>query len=464
VSLAAAPARAESVVTIWDQAALDAVRDTKPGPPVVARAMAIVHTACFDAWAAYDDRAVGTRLGSYIRRPAAERTHANKRKAVSFAAYRALCDLFPQEAEVAYFTSVLRRLGYDPDETSLDPSTPAGMGNLAARALLDYRHGDGSNQLGDLHPGAYSDYTGYTPVNTPQQILDPNRWQPLEVDDGAGGVKTQQCIAPHWGNVVPFALKSSAELRPARGPARYPSHRYAEQARKALDYSAHLTDRQKVIVEYWADGPASELPPGHWCLLAQWVSQRHGYGLDQDVKLFFALANATMDAGIGCWETKRFYDSVRPITAVHFLYGDKKVTAWAGPYRGTQRIRGRDWSPYGQAATIRTPAFPEYTSGHSTYSAAAAEILRRFTGTDKFGYSITIGIGQSLTEPGVTPRKPITLRFQTYTDAAEQAGMSRIYGGIHFMDGNLDAQSMGRRIGNRVWQKALTYIRGTAQP
>jgi hypothetical protein len=85
----------DNLVLRWDAAAIQAVRDTAPAPPVVARALAITHTAMFDAWAAYDPKAVGTRLGGSLRRPAAERTPANKNQAVSYGAYRALADLFP---------------------------------------------------------------------------------------------------------------------------------------------------------------------------------------------------------------------------------------------------------------------------------------------------------------------------------------------------------------------------------
>src|SRR5581483_5010100 len=100
--------------------------------------------------------------------------------------------------------------------------------------------------------------------------------------------------------------------------------------------SAALTDEQKMIAEYWADGPRSELPPGHWDLFAQFVSRRdrhaaREHGLDLDVKLFFALTNAIHDAGICCWDNKRAFDSVRPITALRHLFRGRQVSAWGGP-------------------------------------------------------------------------------------------------------------------------------------
>src|SRR5438874_5534313 len=150
----------ESAVLLWNDAALQAVRDTHPGPPQCARAMAMVDTSMYDAWAAYDPLAVGTRLGGALRRPEAERTTDNKAEAISFAAYRTLADLFPQPDQIGKFQELMRLLGYDPGDNSTDPAQPSGVGNLAAQAVLDFRHKDGSNQMGDLHPGAYSDYTG----------------------------------------------------------------------------------------------------------------------------------------------------------------------------------------------------------------------------------------------------------------------------------------------------------------
>src|SRR5579872_5279319 len=97
-------------VVSWNNTLLQSIRDTKPGPPMVARDIAIAHTAMFDAWAAYDAHADGTRLGGALRRPERERTLDNKQKAISFAAYRALLDLFPTEA--AMFTAEMTSLGY----------------------------------------------------------------------------------------------------------------------------------------------------------------------------------------------------------------------------------------------------------------------------------------------------------------------------------------------------------------
>lgn len=424
---------------------------------MVARALAILHTCIYDAWAAYDPLALGTRLDEFLRRPDAEHTLENKSKAISYAAYHALVDLYP--SEITLFKNLMTSLGYDPNDTSTDTTTPGGIGNLAAQAVITFRYGDGANQLGDLHPGAYSDYTGYVPVNDPDHINDPNLWQPLRVSNGQGGFVTQTYIAPHWGLVTPFALTSGSQLQPDDGPQTYPSDGYLEQAQQILDYSANLTDEQKVIAEYWADGPKSELPSGHWCLFAQFVSQRDSHGLDDDVQMFFALTNAIFDASIVGWDAKRAFNSVRPVTAIHAMFTGQQITAWGGPYQGTRQIDGKDWQPY-QAVTVVTPPFPEFFSGHSVFSAAGAEILQRFTGSDDFGNSFTQPAGSSRVEPGKTPAADVTLSWATFSDAADEAGISRRYGGIHFEQGDLVGRALGRQVAAQAWDRAQAYITG----
>ena len=444
----------DNVVLQWNAAALQAIRDTAPAPPVAARALAITHTAMFDAWAAYDRNAVGTQLGGELRRPAAERTLENKQEAISYGAYRALVDLFP--TRVADFDALMDALGYDPANTSTDVGAPAGIGNAAAAALLEYRHRDGSNQLGDLAPGAYSDWTGYTPVNSPDELVDPTRWQPLRLPNGM----VQRFAVPHWGRVQPFALPSGSVLR-APPPPDFYSAQHLSEVDELVTFSAGLDDRTKAIAEYWSDGPRSEQPPGHWCVFAQWVSKRDGNSLDKDVKLFFALTNAQFDASIAAWDTKRFYDNERPITGIRYLKRGQTIMAWAGPYQGTQPIPGETWTPYFRPDVI-TPPFPDHVSGHSTFSAASATVLAAFTLSDRFGASATVRAGSSLIEPGATPSVDITLSWATFSDAAEEAGLSRRYSGIHYESADVDGRTMGRKVGAAVTLTALGYILGIA--
>ncbi|MFL6463521.1 MAG: DUF6851 domain-containing protein [Bryobacteraceae bacterium] len=183
---------------------------------MVSRALAIVHTCIYDAWAAYDEHALGTRLGSSLRQPGSERQLTNKNEAISFAAYRALIDLFPAD-EAAVFRPLMLQLGYNPDDTSTDTHTPAGVGNVACHAVLQFRHQDGSNQLGNLSGNGvpYADYTGYTPINHPSPVppdpatvVDPNHWQPLQYFDATHTFVTQSFVGAHWYKVLPFALRS----------------------------------------------------------------------------------------------------------------------------------------------------------------------------------------------------------------------------------------------------------------
>jgi hypothetical protein len=449
-------ATGDNVVLLWDEATLQGIRDTRPPPTVTARALAVVHASIYEAWAAYDARAVGTRLGGALRRPAAERTLTNKNAAISHAAYRALVDLFP--ARRGAFDALMATLGYDPAEAAGDTS-PAGVGNRAAAAVLAYRAGDGANQA-----GGYADTTGYQPVNIPDEVLDPDRWQPLRLPSGA----MQAFATPHWYRVTPYALRSAAQFRPD-GPAAHvdergrPNRAYIRQAREVLRDSRQLDDRTKSIAAYWWDGPSTELPPGHWCLLAQYVSRRDRHSVDQDAKMFLALTGALLDASIAAWDAKRAYDSVRPITAVRELYRGRTVLAWGGPGQGTIAIRGEHWLPY-QPPSVVTPPFAEYVSGHSTFSAAAAEVLASFTASQRFGFSVTIPAGSSMIEPGVVPSRPVTLTFRTFAEAADQAGRSRRYGGIHFEAGDLDGRRLGRCVGANAWAKTSGYFAGTAAP
>lgn len=442
---------ADNVVLRWNQATLEAIQITRMPPPVAARALAIVHTCIFDSWAAYDDVATGTQFGPRLRRPNSERIIANKEKAVSFAAYLALVDLFPSQ-RVTEFDPLMTNLGFDPSDPSNDVSKPDGIAKIACQAVLNSRHADGSNQLGDMSPGAYADYTGYSPRNTAQFLTDPNRWQPLLIN----GVP-QRWQLPQWGLVKPFALQAGSEYRTAvlsDGPFRYPSDGYWKQGLDVIEINSHLGDREKVIAEYWADGAGTFTPPGHWNIFAEEISRRDRHTLDEDVKLFFILGNALMDSGIAAWDAKRFTDSIRPISVIRAM-GSMRAMAWAGPGLGVRMIDCRDFRSY-----LPTPAFPSYVSGHSAFSSAAAEVLKRFTGSDRFFASFTAPPGSSLIEPGLTPMLPTILSWTTFSEAADQAGLSRRYGGIHFEADDLAGRKLGRFVADKVWLKAERYIQG----
>jgi len=204
----------------------------------------------------------------------------------------------------------MAQLGYDINDTSLNITEPSGIGNVACTAVLDFRHSDGSNQLGNMTASGvpYADYTDYIAVNKPSTVpvsdfstvIDPNRWQPLTYFNGVK-VVTPVFVGAQWYKVTPFAMTSNDEFLPfvsRFGPALFGSSTYLQQAEELIALSAGLTDMQKMIAEYWANGPHSELPPGHWDLFAQFVSARDQHTVDDDAKMFFALTNAISDAGI----------------------------------------------------------------------------------------------------------------------------------------------------------------------
>ncbi len=175
--------------------------------------------------------------------------------------------------------------------------------------------------------------------------------------------------------------------------------------------------------------------------------------------MFFAMTNAIFDGGIVAWDAKRAFNSVRPVTAIPFLFQGQQIQAWGGPFKGTITMDGRNWTPY-QPSTFPTPPFPECSSGHSTFSAAGAEILKLFTESDAFGNSVSFLAGTSKIEPGHTPAQPLTLTWNTFTDAANQAGISRRYGGIHFEAGDQTGRVTGRLIADQAWAKAVSLWRG----
>lgn len=461
---------ASGTVTGWTGTALQAVRSTKPGPPMAARSFAILYTCMYNAWCAYDAQALPTLPGPVGRRSRSERSAANKAMAMSYAAHAALVDQYPGER--AAFDAYLQRLGYALPAASLDTGTAAGVGLALARNEIAYCHTDGANQLGELAASGlpYADYTGYMARNPAMDIArptplaaipHPGHWQPLSYTDAGGVLRTSGFLAAAWPRVRPFALASSDQFRPGP-PASFGSAEFLEQTRRVVEVQAALGPEQKVIADYWADGPSSELPPGHWLALALYVSARDGHTDDEDIRMFFALSNAMADAAIAAWDAKRAYDSARPITAVRYLLHDQAITGYGtlGPAGGLRAIRGESWLPY-QPLSFPTPPFAEHVSGHSTFSAAAAEVLRRFTGGDAFGASYLRPAGSMALEPGMPPHD-VRLGWSTFSAAAEQAGISRIYGGIHFDNGNVAGLTLGRRVGAQAFAKAERLWMGRA--
>jgi hypothetical protein len=487
------PRTGDNVILKWDEQLLSTIRayPKQTGPTITARALAVLHTATYDAWAAYDPTAKGTRLDGPAQQVASRINEDNKKAAISYAAVGVLNDLFPVASVCAsppnpptpfcptasYKTpnTLLGELGYSVNTTLADPgdtdAEPAEVGNLAAQAVLDFRHTDGANQL-----GGYADTTGYTPVNSWQTVSDPWHWQPLCVPLVPYGTPctspsaVQNPLTPQWENVTPFGPLDPTTHMPAElqlpGPPKLADGSYdPTDIDTALRDTSSLTDAQKAKAEYWADGPQSEFPPGHMALFAQALSRMRNNSLDQDVKLFFALGNALLDASISAWACK--YDPkndfARPITGIRERYKNQQVTSWLGPGKGYGHVLGQNWQPY-QALNVVTPPFPEYVSGHSTFSAAGRTVLLAFFGTDNLNAKVTIKAGSSKIEPGITPARDVVLSWKTLTASADEAGWSRRWGGIHFKTGDEHGRGLGKVVGYNAWTRAQGYFNGTATP
>ena len=491
---------------IWDRIVQEVVRAAAPGPTIASRAYGMLHTAMYDAWAAYDANAIST-TGMTVQRPAAEKTEANLTEAMSFAAYQVLLDLFPSQKSL--FDRQMADLGfnvdsYTPEDHIEDTTTAAGIGNVAAKMLLETRHIDGSNQLNN-----YVDNTGYTPINANgNEVVQLDKWTPELLGDPQNPT-AQKFLTPQWGSVTPFALDNERieEFRPVApepfllvegatvdldngqiilaggetvaisreivGTIINPA--FIEQTEQVVEISAGLTDKQKLIAEFWEDAGGTAFPPGTWMTFGQVVSARDEHSIDDDALLFFGLANAAFDAGIAAWESKTYYDYARPVRVIRALgalgllndgqEGIDEVTgetgfvidAWAGPGEGTKTILAKNFITYQTPNSHPSPPFAEYVSGHSTFSGAGAAVLSRFTNSDEFGAAVTFNPGDSRFEPGLVPGDTLTLSWDTFTQAADEGGLSRLYGGIHFEDGDVNGRQLGRDVGETVWDRIQAF-------
>ncbi|MFO0936002.1 MAG: vanadium-dependent haloperoxidase [Gemmataceae bacterium] len=470
-----------SAASDWLDVSLEATareheRNT-PRPTIGSRMLMLAVTAMYDAWAAYDAKAVGTRLGGSFRRPVAERTDAHRITAIGYATTRVLLYLFPEDA--AWITAEAKKRNVDPANQTRDPATPEGVGNLVATALIESRRHDGANQHGDevgSPKASYADWTYYRHVNPSNKIIDPDCWQPIEFDDGKGGKVTPGFLTPHWYRVKPFALERSDQFRPGPPPL-VGSPQLKKEIDEVLHFNATLTTEQKAIVEFMRDGPKSTGQSGHWLRFSQQVSRRDRNDLERDVKLFFVVGNTAFDAFIAAWDSKRYYDSSRPWTLIRHYYKGKTVRGWAGIGKGVVTLPAEDWHPY-SPLTFITPPFPGYVSGHSAVSGACSKMLELFTGSDTFAVIEKRKAGE-LTEPGVkcefmqmVDGKPlldphltcdVALQLPTFSAAAEMAGISRVMGGYHIQSDNVAGLKLGRDVAGCVWGKAKQYFDGTAK-
>ena len=447
-------------LNITEEVAAREVDRVAARPTILSRSMAIWATAMYDAWACYDDKAVGSQSGGKLRRPAKERTPENKKKAVSYASYYALLDLYSPDKD--YLDAEMKKLGYDPAVKSTDATTPEGIGYLCAQAVIDFRRHDGANQLGDEAGGngkPYSDYTFYSCKNTAEKNVDPDCWQPITFTKADGTKISPGFLTPHWYRVKPFILEKAEQFRPGP-PLTIKKDREAlkKEVDQVLEYNANLKPEQKAVVEFMRDGPRSTAQSGHWLRFAQDVSKRDKNDLDRDVKLYFVIANTAMDAFISCWETKRVYDGPRPYSLIRYFHAGEKITGWAGPEGGVKEMPAEEWHPYSPDVFI-TPPFPGYTSGHATVSGACAKMLELFTGSDKFGF-VAHRKCCELTEKNAGAELDIDL--PTFTATADMAALSRAMGGYHIPLDNNVGLKVGRELAAWSWPKYQAYFNGTA--
>jgi hypothetical protein len=421
---------------------------------LILRYTTVITNGWFDAIAPYHPTAVGvySRLG---RRPPAERTNRNKNTAMLYASYRVLNSLFPQAK--THWRTMLIGVGLSPDDHSTSRQTAIGLGNSAGNAVVAFREHDGMNQLGDeggrlfnLQP--YRDYTGYKPVNTAYEILNPSRWQPSFITRGAGLFAIQQFVTPQWRLTVPYSYDTPSDFVapvPAKSNVQNLTA-YKQQADEVLNASANLTDTQKMTAELFNNKIMS------LGFAALFISQTNRFTIDQFVQYDFLTNLAAFDGGIATWDNKVQYDAVRPFTAIHYLYGNSRVTAWGGPGKGTVVMPGSEWTSY-----LGVADHPEYPSGSACFCAAHAQASRRFLGTDTFGWSVSAPRGSSVIEPGITPATDIIIGpFATFTDFETICGLSRFWGGVHFLSALSAGHDLCRPIGDLAYTFLLKHING----
>jgi len=448
-----------AALTVVIPKVIPAIREFSPGDsdaPVILRITTLLANAWFDAIAPYHPTAVGvySRLG---RRPAAEgATNRNKNIAILYASYMTLSRVLPEHRDD--WRKMLMQVGLDPDDASIDSTTAVGIGNVAGAALMAAREHDGMNQLGDeggqvYNRRRYLDYTGYEPVNPPSVLRDASRWQPLLVGVPGGAIQVQTFRTPQWALTKAYTYDDASVFH-VPPPTKSDPHNavdYQQQADEVLALSAALDDYHKAVVELIDDKLRSLGGASVYLALSR------NFTLDQFVQERLISHVAVFDGGIACWQEKARYDAVRPNSAIHHLYAGRTVTAWGGPGKGrVTDMPGTDWRPY-----LNQADHPEYPSGSACFCAAYAQSLRRFTGSDDFGFSVRVQKGSSLIEPGITPARSLKLGpWKTFTDFANDCAMARVWGGTHFVSAVEASKDLCRPMGDLAYEFVKKHIDG----
>lgn len=399
----------------------------------------------FDAIAPYHPTAVGI-FADLGRRPRGEATTRNRNIAVLYASYSSFNRLIPEFA--GNWRAMMASAGLDPDNASQDITTPAGLGNMAARRAFESRTHDGMNRFGEesgrrYNLVKYEDYTGYRPVNSPWELRNPSRWQPQIVTSRTGIASVQQFVTPQMRLARPFTYDDPGRFPLA--PPRDSDHRrrdaYRRQADHVLKASAELTDAQKMNAELINDKFMS------LGAITGIAAFQQGMDVQRTVQFVATLGVASFDVIIAVWHQKWRYDSVRPVSAVRHLYGDKKIRAWGGPGKGTvDDITGKEWRGYLNAAN-----HPDYPSGSAALCNAFGRAASRFLGGDAIQIAFPYPAGSSRVEPGVTPRQPLTLRWNSWSAFVRDCGQSRVWAGVHFQAAVDSMTAFAPQFGDRAY-------------
>ena len=379
------------VVTDWNSAALEAIRANRTPPPVAARSLAILHASVFDAV-----NGISRRCECYLV-PSKVPADASPEAAASAAAHRVLFSLFPSSAAAfdALHAQVLATVRDGPQK-----AIAIAWGEFVAGEFLAQRATDGWDAVVPAPSGSGPGYWLPTPPAFASYLL------------------------PQWGAVSPFCMPDDGRFLPP-GPPALTSAKYTLdyneiKALGALEGSTRTAEQSQIAL-FWADGAGTETPPGHWNSIAQELGARLANSLEENARLFALLNLAMADAAICAWDAKYTFDFWRPVTAIRNGELDGNPATVADP----------GWTSF-----LITPPFPDYVSGHSTFSGAASTVLAMFYGTDDIPFTT----GSDFL-PG------IWRGFPSFSAAAEEAALSRLYGGIHFRSANEDGLKAGVAIG-----------------
>lgn len=406
------PSTQASIVMDWNAIALNAIDANSTSAPEAGRNLATLHAAIYDAVIGID----GSHQTFHVA--GAAPAGASKEAAAASAAKAILSQLYPTMAgafETLYQTQI--------DSIADSPARTAGInwGSSVATQTYNWRLTDGASNAATT-PYTPSGLLGGWAQTPPAYQYPPD--------------------LPGWGNVTPFAMTSSNQLRPT-GPAALSSLQYAADYQQVYELGARngslRTADQTEAALFWADRTGTVTTTGHWNQIA-----RHLLGVESGIvneALVLAALNVTMaDAGIAAWDAKYAYDRWRPLNGI--AYGDfdgNDLTVGdilAGSADG--------WQPL-----LDNPATPEYLSEHATLSAAAAEILKHYlgdVGLTYWGDTDGDGIGDTLRT------------WASLTDASDEAGMAQIYAGINFAYSVNDGQTTGENVASHVLNNYFAQI------